>query len=787
MHACENPHFVLQIDPEKGSFAYLPHDDRLPRLTGIRWGITYQQFDKKTRISSQPGQPYTLDVHQVLPSRLGNLSVSTWRSGEYPGGLWAQVEFALCAALPYLLWRIRLINRGDQPLWIDQIELLRAGGQNPNSQVSLGGQFSPHQTWFYANGWQSWSYTGAYSALDSIRRSKLGGFQKPMVINASTPDWKQPGYFTSDFFGLVANTRQRTALLTGFLSQHEHFGTLEALLYDRPSLRLWAGGDHARLDSGREMCTDWAVLAAGALEDPTLLETYLDSAAVENQVQLPESVPSGWCSWYHFYTNVTAKSVIDNLDAVAANRSRLPLEFIQIDDGFETQVGDWYTFKPTFPDGVAPLADRIRAAGLTPGLWLAPFIVHPKSQLEHQHPNWLLRDQRGKPVNAGFVWNAFTHGLDLTVPEALGYACGVVKTAKEEWKYPYLKLDFLYAAALPGVYNDPTQTRAQVLRKGMQALRDAVGTGTFLLGCGAPLGSVLGLVDAMRIGADVSGDWLPAFYNIRFPFKNEAHIPSARNSINNILTRAPLHRRWWINDPDCLLVRPDTRLTLAEVHTLATAIALTGGSLLVSDDLPALPADRLRLAQVLLPVIGKTAEIIDLFESTPPALLRIDLQSAIGSWHVLARFNWNDQPLAWTFNPADFRLPDGDYTLHAFWDDFSAPSREGEPFTMPAILAHGVSLLAAYPARPAACYAGSNLHVSQGLEVITWQTKKNQVELVLDLGRAFEGWFDLILESEAVQAVCLGETLHCEKFANHRTRIYVRSNREPLTITIRHS
>ncbi|MEN4011856.1 MAG: alpha-galactosidase [Bellilinea sp.] len=788
MPILEHPHFVLQIHPQGGWFAFLPRDDRLPRLTGAEVRVSYQQLDKTNHnILSQTWEPCTVETNQMLPTRLGSLNVVSIHSGEHPGGLWVEMQFGQINALPFLLWRVLLHNRGEQPVWINRIELLRAGGRKPGSMLVLGGEFSPHHTWFYSNGWQSWSFTGAYSARDSMRRSNLGSFQRPMIINAGTPDLKQPGFFTSDFFGLITETRQRNALLAGFLSQREHFGSLEALLYDRPTLRLWASGDNSRLNRGATMCTDWAVLGAGSLEDNRLLESYLACSAIENEVRLPDSVPSGWCSWYHFYTGVTAQNVIENLDVVALNRAQLPLELIQIDDGFESQVGDWFAFKSTFPEGVAPLADKIAAAGLTPGLWLAPFIVHPKSQLEQQHPQWLLRNQRGRAVNAGFVWNTFTHALDLTIPDALDYACRVIQTAKEEWHFPYLKLDFLYAAALPGVYADPTQTRAQVLRKGMQALREAAGEETFLLGCGAPLGSVLGLVDAMRIGADVSGDWLPSFFNLRFPFKTEPSMPSARNSIHNILTRAPLHRRWWINDPDCLLVRPDTRLTLAEVQNLATAIALTGGSLLVSDDLPALPDARLRLAQLLLPVIGKTARVIDLYEANPPAFVRLDLDGAIGGWHLLARFNWDDLPRAWEFNPADFHLNSMGYTLHSLWDDYTAVCRSGQLLEMPLIPPHGVCLLAVYPAAPTPTFAGSNLHVSQGLEVIAWKTKKNQVELSLDLGRAFEGWFDINLEGTKVQAVCLGRPLRCEIVADNRARVFVRSKREPLTITIDYS
>jgi alpha-galactosidase len=84
------------------------------------------------------------------------------------------------------------------------------------------------------------------------------------------------------------------------------------------------------------------------------------------------------------------------------------VELVQIDDGFEANVGDWFDFAPTFPDGVAPLANEIQAAGFTPGLWLAPFILLRRSRLYREHPDWLLRGQFNRPVNAGFIWDSFT-------------------------------------------------------------------------------------------------------------------------------------------------------------------------------------------------------------------------------------------------------------------------------------------------------------------------------------------------------------------------------------------
>ena len=58
----------------------------------------------------------------------------------------------------------------------------------------------------------------------------------------------------------------------------------------------------------------------------------------------------------------------------------------------------------------------------------------------------------------------------------------------------------------------------------------------------------------------------------------EPTLPSAANAIRNVLTRSWMHRRLWLNDPDCLMVRrSDTQLSDAERSSLAGAIAASGG------------------------------------------------------------------------------------------------------------------------------------------------------------------------------------------------------------------
>jgi alpha-galactosidase len=243
-------------------------------------------------------------------------------------------------------------------------------------------------------------------------------------------------------------------------------------------------------------------------------------------------------------------------------------------------------------------------------------------------------------------------------------------------------------------------------------------------------------------------------------------MPSARNSIQNILTRSPLHNRWWVNDPDCLLVRPDTHLSLPEVQSLATSIAMTGGSLLLSDDLPALPEDRVKIAQSLLPLSGNRAQVIDLFENTTPERLKLDCESGIGGWQVIARFNWSDKPLPWTFSTPDFQLQDQDYQASAFWTDDFRTISAGVPAQMPDIPAHGVALYALYALKNGGQYAGSDLHFTQGCEITQWAASEDKIALQIQLQRDVSGRITLRLPSAPMYASADGEAVRWQPAGN---------------------
>jgi alpha-galactosidase len=279
----------------------------------------------------------------------------------------------------------------------------------------------------------------------------------------------------------------------------------------------------------------------------------------------------------------------------------------------------------------------------------------------------------------------------------------------------------------------------------LEAIREAAGPKVHLLGCGVPLGPSIGIFDSVRISPDVDPHWQPSFWGFEYPFKNEYPMPSTRNAIHNTLTRSQLHNRWWINDPDCLLVRPNSHLSLDEVHSLATVIAFTGGPLLLSDDLPNLPADRLQIAKQLVPLIGKRPQILDWFDTSFPHLLRLDLESTIGKWYMLAIFNWKGTTQDYRLPLKKFGITGSQYFAREFWGGTCFQIRDGN-LTINQIPAHGVRLFSLRCIQPEqACYLGGDLHISQGLEITKWSATLSNLNFKIERPGDTQGHFDLYL------------------------------------------
>jgi alpha-galactosidase len=152
--------------------------------------------------------------------------------------------------------------------------------------------------------------------------------------------------------------------------------------------------------------------------------------------------------------------------------------------------------------------------------------------LFRRHQDWLLHNADGKLVSAGFNWGEPLYALDTTHPEVLDWLNGLMKQVRA-WGFDYLKLDFLYAGALPGKRH-VDMPREAAYRQGLQTMRAAMGADAYFLACGAPIVPSLGLCDALRVGPDVDGEW--ETHRDAVLLSNPT-TPGTRNAIRTALNR----------------------------------------------------------------------------------------------------------------------------------------------------------------------------------------------------------------------------------------------------------
>lgn len=431
--------------------------------------------------------------------------------------------------------------------------------------------------------------------------------------------------------------RGGAALALGWLSQRHQFGII-SVDSDLQGLRMHASHQGQLLlpndnnDGDNSVIqTDWAFaqLEGPHTYDEEPLVHYLRAVAGYNQAKPLQNGPllTGWCSWYHYYENIDEESLRNNFSKLSKLRKTCPTNVSVVDDGYMTAWGDWNSLKPgkfSSKDSMKSVADNIRDEKMRPGIWLAPFACDKHSTLVQEHPDWIIRNQQGTPANSSNC-GKFFYGLDATNPQVLEYVHTTIRRAVQEWGYTVLKIDFLYAACLDGNGKyDLSLSRAQAMHLAMYTIRSAAGPNTFLIGCGCPIGSGIGYVDGMRISADTGPTWYPSF---PLPSWDHGTLPSLRGMIRNSITRAPLGHRWWHNDPDCLMLGSTTRLTLEEVASSASIVALTCGMLLLSDDLTKVSPGRMKILTKIFPMTGVSAVVLDLHSVEDshglPSLLRL--------------------------------------------------------------------------------------------------------------------------------------------------------------------
>ena len=396
---------------------------------------------------------------------------------------------------------------------------------------------------------------GVFENKDFLHRTSLHSYYHRKGLNDQIPDG------------------QKFLLDSGFSTEHINLPEKELRL---PAMRFFFG------DNTYETFVNYAK----------------ELAAANNITKLKEP-RYHYCSWYHKGPYLSMRDVDELLEGLEKIEPKIPLQAIQIDDGYCPSAGDWLLPNHLFPGTMKEAFEKISAYGYAPGIWVAPFMVGSESEVAKNHRDWLLKDKNGSihvewtthdgGSKNGAHYDEETYVLDSSHPEAFEYIRNIFKTMRK-WGAVMYKTDFMdwgFRDSTEYKRFTPGKTSAQYFVDVIEMIREEIGQESYWLACISPFAQFVGLADGMRIGNDMVCSWSRG---------SAVHLLTetvADQYFNNIL---------WQNDPDVTYVR-DIASKFSETETKAVALwnAMSGGSMNTSDPLHRVSPDALKLWRFLQP------------------------------------------------------------------------------------------------------------------------------------------------------------------------------------------
>ena len=511
-----------------------------------------------------------------------------------------------------------------------------------DGQLSINGKL-PHQNdiTFLEQGFQSWSYNRTRTYEENYEEIEVDILAR---IHQNMDLWI-PSKYRSESVTAITDCKSKASIVLGFCTLKDNFSQIVMNPLSNNSelefLTCYSQFDGIVLNDikMKPVCSELLLVQfCKKNEGYPSLRKY--AQVTRKKMQARVSDPRiGWCSWYYYYEEITNDELLANVEFFTKHPN-LPLDTIQLDDGYFTTIGDFTHFNDKFPAGLVEFVQKVHGQKKLAGLWIAPFFAAENSNLFKIHPEWFIRSKIDKElIPVCYNWNNLEYALDLTIPEVQEHIKSLIHIIINKWKFDFIKIDFVYASSVyTSNYSEQGLTRAQVYRKGIELIRDSMGE-KFLLGCGAPLGPSIGIVDAMRVSEDTKEIWDTG----NNPVWGD---PCLKYALLGTIYRSFMHKALWDNDPDCLMVRDEkSDLTDNEIKLQVTIFGLSGGQVLLSDKMSELSNEKLSLIQKLIPPFSETAIPVDVLYNPLPSLYILKTSLLGVKRSLLAIINWSNQSL----------------------------------------------------------------------------------------------------------------------------------------------
>lgn len=245
---------------------------------------------------------------------------------------------------------------------------------------------------------------------------------------------------------------------------------------------------------------------------------------------------SMWRSFGRYGHGVDCDGIIKNLESISENN--VAYDIIQIDGGYEANLGDWMESSKGFPQGLKFVADKIKEKGYGPGIWIAPFICSSKSTIYKNHKEWLLKNSQNIEVTAG--WDSSLGGkilaLDIQNEEFRNYMKEVFDYIRY-CGFEFVNVDYMYASCMiPG----KGKNRGMVLDEAISFIGE-ISDGMRIMLSGTPLVNAFKKVDYCSVSCLNAYSW----ENLAEKNSNLKERRSVYNSLVSTLNRYKLNKNFF--------------------------------------------------------------------------------------------------------------------------------------------------------------------------------------------------------------------------------------------------
>jgi alpha-galactosidase len=705
----ENDHFGASFDPRTGALA-VRRAAGVPFLTGA---AACANTDLGKLTTASPGREHSVDV-SAFRDRLGSGRRLTVASRDPERRLDFELDVVVYESRPLVTIEARCTNVSARDVVVTSLEPLRAvAGEGGALRVpGVSACLTNGEMYFDAGRVHAFAAEPPASLSPPIKGVRLAN--ESIAPGARTiASWWNLALFSG--YG-------REGVVLGYLENTRTLGVVVAARMGPDDIACVAESVFApaiALPPGRSISSNRFVLSVAA--DPyTALEQYADAVGTAQNART-RSIVNGWCSWFYTLAEVSEDEVLKNAELAARQLRDFGLEYIQIDEGFQRSHGDWEG-NERFPHGMQWLAERIRAYGFKPGLWVSPYVISDQTDVFRQHPDWLVHRRDGSLQRIGNWENEGSPGalaevvkrycLDVTHPGAADWLRELFATIVQRWGYDMIKLDFMAWSILAAErYRDPTVSSAEAYRRGLEIMRAGAGDDCHILECG-PGNTTVGLIDSMRIEADINYGYAAAVWRQYFQDPSCSAAAAAK--------RYYFHGRTWVNDVDhaCLDL-----LTIQQAEAAATVIAISGGNMITGDRLVDLDPSKLDILRRITPSCGVAAVPVDLFDADIPTAFVLRIERPFAAWSVVAFFNPDlEGAIDRRFSFERLGLdPAKRYLAFDFWKQRFVGELTGELAVR--VAPGGVTLLALHAATGTPQLLATSRHVAQGaveIEDVRW-------------------------------------------------------------------